>query len=488
VHDGDNSVPAQAPTVPAPAIPVQRVRPRSFETSEPVVPAEPVVPPEPVAAADPVAPAEPASRASRIVTLGMLAVLGAGTAVALHHFGGDDAALPAAGAPAAPATASAAKAPTPFEAVQEALAAQAGALLRGDQRGWLAAVDPDQPKLQARYRRMYRSLRALRVSHFTYNTYVRTSAKKAEGTVTVGADIAYCFSRNTCPPLTGDDYDGPPRLSQALTLTAAGGRYVITRVAAAAQPSHLQPAPWENDDLVFAQGRRVTVAATRGEAEHLASVVALADRAAAVADRFARYVGNPQQRYRVYLAGEKSWRSWYGGQRNRWVIGYEIPLNDTGGDVVLRMSGNTDRRQLLNTLQHELGHVVTLTSGYRGGDDKDGWLREGVAEYIGWYPERAAASWRRDSVHAAVNGRRPTSIVAEPLARNAGGEAGEAFYGLGHFAVDCMVEKFGERRMVEFIRLSLRQDRTYDLASRDAFGKPFTTVDKACVAWIRRTA
>lgn len=429
----------------------------------------------------------------RIAVLVVLAVLAAGTGVLVLRWGGDQPAGPAAAAQAAPvgsAPAPVAKtSPTPSDAVEAVLAAQSAALLRGDERGWLAAVDPARPKLLARYRSMYRSLRALGVSHFEYHAYVTPPKGRAATTLRVRADATYCFSVDTCPGYEDDDYDGPPRISHVLAFTAVRGRYVITRIGRAPQPSHLQPTPWEDDDLVFAQGRRVTVAAPRRAARNLNAVVALADRAAAVNDRFARYVGNPQRRYRVYLADEKAWRSWYGGQRNDWIIGYEIPLNDAGGDIVLRASRHSSRRELLNTLQHEMGHVVTLTGEYRGGDGGDRWLREGIAEYIGWYPKRAMASLRRPAVHAAVHGgRRPTTIAAKPLPNSAGPRAGNAFYGLGHFAVDCLAEKFGERELFDFVRLRLRADNTLDQASRDAFGTSFKAVDKACVAWIRRRA
>jgi hypothetical protein len=79
-------------------------------------------------------------------------------------------------------------------------------------------------------------------------------------------------------------------------------------------------------------------------------------------------------------------------------------------------------------------------------------------------------------------------MAARPPGAKAGNEEVDAFYGLGHFAADCMAEKFGERKLFDFVRLALRQDNTYDQASREAYGKPFKTVDKACVAWIRKQA
>ena len=64
----------------------------------------------------------------------------------------------------------------------------------------------------------------------------------------------------------------------------------------------------------------------------------------------------------------------------------------------------------------------------------------------------------------------------------------DTFYGLGHFAVDCMAQKYGERKLFEFVKLTLREDNTYDMASREAYGVPFKTVDKGCLTWIKKTA
>jgi hypothetical protein len=336
---------------------------------------------------------------------------------------------------------------------------------------------------------MFRSLRALGVSQFAYYPFIRDGGKGT--TVALGTDIAYCFSMAKCPDYTPREGAGPPRISQTMTLKPIAGRYVISSVGRPDERSHLYPAPWENGgELVFAQGKRVTVAASRSEAKNLARVLAVADRAALVNDRFATYVGNPQKRYRIYLADDTSWKSWYGGEDDEWTVGYAVPLNEAQTDVVLRMSELLkDRRLMSTTIQHELGHVVTLGGVTERDFDQDRWLSEGIAEYIGWSPRPASASWRRGSVHDAFRGGRPPkTIAAKPLGPKAGAREGDAFYGLGHFAADCMAHQYGEPKLFQFVRLALRNDNTYDQASRDAFGKPFAAVDKACLSWIRKTS
>lgn len=380
--------------------------------------------------------------------------------------------------------------PTPFDAATSALEAQAKALLAGDENGWLAVVDPKQPKLVARYRGLYQRLRGLDVSHFTYHTFMVDAGKAGAGTVGVGADIAYCFSMDTCPDYTREQWDGPPRISQLLTLKKVADRYVITKLAKAKEPNDLQPVPWENTDLVFARGDRVTVAGPRSQKRNLARVLPVAEKAAAASDRFAGFLGTPQKRYRIYLADKKTWRSWFGGEKGKWTIAYAMPLNEAQTDVVLNTGEVIVDRQLLDeTIRHELGHVVTLSGATVRDHDEDLWLSEGVAEYIGAAPRSATASWRRASVRATVRGsRKPTTIAVEAPGDDASAREGDAFYGLGHFAVDCLAQTYGERKMFDFVRLALRQDNTYDQASQEAFGKPFKTVDKGCLRWIRKRA
>jgi hypothetical protein len=51
-----------------------------------------------------------------------------------------------------------------------------------------------------------------------------------------------------------------------------------------------------------------------------------------------------------------------------------------------------------------------------------------------------------------------------------------------------MATKFGQRKMFDFIKLTLREGYGLDQASQEAYGKPFHTVDKSCVSWIKATA
>jgi len=389
---------------------------------------------------------------------------------------------------AEPVAAALGRAPAPRPAhdpTAAVLRAQAAALIRGDERGWLAAVDPDKPRLRERYSRIYTALRGLGISQFVYHG--RASVAPTGGTLAVRTHVTYCFSRRSCPAYDDVQWKGPPRIVQTLSFKKVRGRYVITALGKAPTPNGLQPTPWENGELFFARGNRVTVAAPGTQRKNLRRVLELAEKAAAVTDRYAALVRNPQSRYRIYLADDQAWTSWYGGKKEKWVVGLAVPLNDAGTDIVLRMSRLGDARMLGPTIQHEMGHVVTLSGATAREPAEDRWLSEGIAEYIGWAPEPASASRRALSVQVAFRGgKRPTTLIGKPPGGKAGDVAVDAFYGLGHFATDCMARRYGERKLFAFVRLTLRQDMPYDQAARQAFGKPFASVDKACVAWIAK--
>ena len=474
MQDGEITAP---PTPPALAIPAQRLPSSETTVEAPDFALPAVVEPGPTPA--------PRRRGRRILLGGGVLILVVVLAIvgAVLIRGPRDEPR---GAPAAAADPpSAAPIPlTPYEKMIGVLKDQAAALMRGDERGWLAAVDPGQPKLRAQYHSMYQSLRGLDVSHFEYSPGIQAASKA--GTATIDVDIYFCFSLDVCALAVA------PIVRQTLTLAPIRGEYAITRLRKSTNQTWLQPTPWESGTLVFARGKRVIVAAAPSEAKHLKQVVKLADKAAAVTDRFAGYVNNPQKRYRIFLADTKTWRSWYGGETDKWTTGLEIPLNESQSDVVLKMSQLRDPAELARTIQHEMGHVATVGGAAQSGDflyQENQWLSEGVAEYIEWSPRGATASYRRGSVRYVLRGsHRPTSIVAKPLSDKASDRTVDAFYGLGHFAVDCMAHEYGQRKMFDFIRLRLREGEDLDLAARQAYGKPFATVDKTCVAWIRQQA
>lgn len=334
--------------------------------------------------------------------------------------------------------------PRPADTLQQLLTKQAAAVNRGDLTGWLAPV---APPLRQRYQNLFRTLRAL---HATVDYRAGQDGK---------TELIYCFAGPRCPK-------NSPKIGQRVR--AANGK--ITALSATPGP---EPTPWEQGDLVFAQGRRVTVGAPKALKARLAEVVKVADEAARVDDRYAAYADNRQPRYRLYLATDQTWRTWYGGKATEWAVGYMQPLGPAGADVVINPSRLPTRAALREVIQHEFAHVATISGVTTRHEDM--WLIEGVAEYIGMQPRRAADTYSKSAL------RRPTRLNPPPLRDGASAKEVAAFYAAGHFAVDCLATRFGEPRAMEFVRQRLRLGESLDDASRSAFGQPFSSVDKTCV-------
>jgi hypothetical protein len=383
-----------------------------------------------------------------------------------------------------PAAAAATTAPpTPYELATKTLRDQADALIRHDHAAWMAAVDPRQTAVRKHFEKLYSTFQALHVTDLEWNPVKGSDSRTS---VELNTDMAFCLSVVPCPALESGSDNGPSHIPQKVTLRPVDGRWLISKVAPGAYRSQLQPYPWEAGDMVFAQGSRVTVGAPRSLAGQLKPVLAIADKAARTDDRFASLVGNPQTRYRVFLATDKAWKTWYGGNDASYAVAYTIPTGSVSSDVVLHMPKlRGDREELKVVLQHEMGHVATL-SHLSSTDDHDLWLMEGVADYIGWLPGHTRQDWNFPAVRDALHGSHPPkSMVESPLKDDASDRTVARFYGLGHFAVDCLASKYGEARTMNFVRLKLREQYDFDDASRTAFGVSFKTVDKGCITWMK---
>lgn len=457
---------ADEPGDSAPTIPPQRI------PAHDALPAAPPAPPAP--------PSTPGRRRRRVlIAAAVVGVLGVFAASALATARPTEGLLGAAPAAAATPTTP----PTPYDRAVKALSDQAAALIRHDHAGWMAAVDPKQPALRKRFEQFYAAFQALHVTHFEYHSSLGGGPPSP---VQLNAVMAFCLSAATCPEYeAGSDYDGPPHIAEKLVLKPLAGRYVISKLSKANYPSQLQPFPWEAQSLVYAQGKRVTVAAPKSLAGKMKSVLAVADKAALTDDRFAVLMKNPQQRYRVFLADDKAWKTWYGGGNARYAVAFTVPTAAAGSDVVLHMS-QLRASDLKVVVQHEMGHVATL-SNLTTGDANDMWLKEGVADYIGWLPQHTHQDWDFPAARSALHGSHPPkSIVEAPLAPSSSDETANRFYGLAHFAVECMAAKYGEGRAMNFVRLRLREADDLDTAAQQAFGTSFSTVDKGCVSWMKQ--
>ncbi|MEU8655445.1 hypothetical protein [Actinoplanes philippinensis] len=373
---------------------------------------------------------------------------------------------------------------TPLQQAEVALAGQVQALLKGDEAGWLAPVDA---KLRSRYRTIFQNLRALELT--SADLTIEGQPKMTGAVMKIRVDLNYCFSGVECPAHRSDPGAGAPMMINTLTLTPRDGSYVITGMGASGVENYLQPTPWESSVLTVARGQRVIVAGPKSQAKNISRVLPLAEKAAAVADRYGTRLRNEQKKYRVYLADDKSWRTWYDGSAPPWSVAYHLPLNGVGSDIVVRTGEvmSVSDAQVTEIIQHEMGHAVTLNDTRNWDDEDDLWLIEGVAEYIGYQPRKPQNSYSRDALRYVQSRKGPIKTIAlPPLSAKSDDLTVTRLYATGHFAVGCLAEKFGEEKMFNFVALVLREGVEPRFAAEAALGKPFKTVDKACVSWIKQ--
>ncbi|MEV7227734.1 hypothetical protein AB0M79_12035 [Polymorphospora sp. NPDC051019] len=350
---------------------------------------------------------------------------------------------------------------------------QAGALLRGDEAGWLAVADQTAEPVVADLKRRFAALRAMQVTTWRPTVTSLPMRLEEDGRVEwrVPVTVEHCFVVPQCRT-------GPVDLSTRWI--DADGRLAMVAI----EPNQANgPRPWEVSELVVQVGARTVVATTPDLRSRLPELLGEAERAAAVADRFAAG-GTPPDRYRIFYAGDPEWNRWYGGGRPEWTAGYVVPVGGDHYEVVLNAK-DLHSSVLDDLLRHELTHAASLP-GDGHTDGGQWWLVEGLADYAAAAGRPVSRYSSLDEVRRLVaqgswSGRladtepRPTAEAWEVSAR----------YGIGYLAVRHLVDRFGEERMLAFYRAVVVDGKSVEDASEEVLGASWTGLHDACVAYIR---
>ncbi len=334
----------------------------------------------------------------------------------------------------------AASSPTPTlpTTIGQLLRSRREALLRGDEAGWLRDVDPAKPALLAQLRTRYQTLLALQVSGW-YETVLDPDGEvRLPTAIVVRVKVAYCLARPGC------ELDGIASVVEQVGFTSRDGRVWLTDLLPTQVDRDQQvPVPWQTGPLQAATGGRVIVAAPPELAGRLDDTLAHAEQAARVADRYARFLNAPDH-YLVYLAGPAQWHQWFGTRPSGPdPLAYAIHISRLDMQIVVDAGHvGPDRIQLV--LQHELGHVVTLTDAKPRVDlfNEDAWLAEGIAEYIAWADRSPTTYYRLDDVRrhlrAGWNGQ------IRQLVPQYDTPAASAVYGISYLALRYLADHYGE--------------------------------------------
>ncbi|MCW2607002.1 MAG: hypothetical protein JWO60_1695, partial [Frankiales bacterium] len=370
--------------------------------------------------------------------------------------------------------------------VRALLQARAAAVQDRDRAAWLATVDPAQPAFRARQAALFDALAGVPLQEWEYVLDPDT-----EQPADPALDRRY--GRGWWAPsvalhyrLTGYD-DGPAVQQQALTLVLRGGRWLVAAdddFAAAGQRT--ARGLWDVGPVVAVAEPRVLVLGHPGDEALLREV------AAAVQEAVPRVTGfwgeDWAQRVVVLVPGD--------AQELRTLVpdgdltqiaalatteagaGPGAPVGDrvVVNPGTFRRLGAVGRRVVLT---HEVTHVATRAAT---GSAVPAWLVEGLADHVGYLgaevPLRVAA---RDLRAAVRRGRVPDTLPPDSAFDGSSADLGQA-YEQAWLAVDLLVQRYGDERVVAFYRAVGRAHGSAEVA--DAFATHLgTTEQELTQAW-----
>lgn len=376
-----------------------------------------------------------------------------------------------------PGPAATAKTPvTVADQIRAVFAAQAAAYRDKNEAGWLAPVDET---ILIRYRATFQNLQKLGVSEVEFVPDL-AAVDATAAPLTFDVDLAYCPAKRTCPAVAGR-----PVVHYRMEMVPGDNGLRVSKVVEKDGRFDTQPVPWDRVPLAFATGDRVVLAGSPGEAAHVKQILPRVEKAARTADRYAALLGSEPERYRVYVADDTNWQTWFHMWPEDDAAAYRVPLGRAGTEVVISGDNAINPENDLDTLlARQLGSVV-LHDGVEVPDGHD-WLELGLVRHMGNGGRPAERSLNTfTEVYTLFRGRKaPKTLAMKPPADD-DAEGRRRFEAYGHFGVDCLVKKYGEKETFAFARQVLREAKPVDRAAQAALGKPFATVDKACVSRIR---
>ncbi|XVU28892.1 hypothetical protein ACQPZJ_18080 [Actinoplanes sp. CA-054009] len=368
---------------------------------------------------------------------------------------------------------------------QEAAAAmkrQTAALLAGDFTGYTADA---LPSARAELGRRYRTLRSLKVTRFEQSVAGNPwPPAKAGGDWRIETEADHCLVDKECAA----DYaffDSMWRITpQGLRLVGYHVYDDATTCFDCSGGSHTFARPWETTELVARAGRRTLVAVPLAYRNRLADLSRRAEAAAAIADRYTVGEGRVD-RYRVFLADPASWKRWYQGFPGSWVAGEAVPTGQDRIETEVLASemtpGYSDE-----LLRHELAHVSTLRNNSYYGKDDVWWLVEGMADHVALAGNPKGTAQERRDLHDYLSGHKLTSVAVTPPDDDASNEDAAGRYAVGFYALHYLITKYGQKAALSFFQQAVQQGIGLDGAAITSLHKPWSQVNRECVAAVRK--
>ncbi|MEU4132878.1 hypothetical protein [Streptomyces wuyuanensis] len=335
---------------------------------------------------------------------------------------------------------------TTSQEVQRTLDARAAAVLRHDEAGYLAALDPSARHLAAVARAEFANLAEVPLGSWEYRvTGVRSSGARA----TADAELRYRLDGYDTSPVTAE---------RRLELAERDGRWYIT----ADRPGHGGGEQlWQQGDVEVVRGTHSLVLGVGRQPERLERIAAEADRAVPAVsaawggawagrvvvvvpeslDAMGRLLGAPAAEYRGIAAvttGSAGPPGKGPGPADRVTVNPEAYglLGDLGRRVVLT---------------HETAHVATRA---HTSASTPLWLSEGFADWAAYRGTGRDLRQAAPELRRAVRGGDVPAALPTDADFRFGGDAralGRAYEG-GRLACELIADRWGEDRLRAFYR------------------------------------
>jgi hypothetical protein len=375
-----------------------------------------------------------------------------------------------------------------IEQIREAAASQAAALVKGDEDGWLAPVEPG---LRDGFQKRYDVLHALKVITLAETVSSDPSAEDDDlATLHTTVRYGYCAMTDPCPA-------GPARASGVFPQTEGYQAdvvwerrvdgYVITDFEQLKDrnATAFVVQPWFDADLITMTGAKTTVFAVPSENKDLVkSVSDEAEAAAAIADTYS--TDKVPVRYVVYIAPPAQWRSWFGGVDSETdVLGYAVSTSQTSSVVVLNRD-NIQTDEMIHVLRHEFGHVSTLLGTDRGSTAIGHFWVEGIAELIAQNGDPISSYISIDYARGYLRSGLFTGDLDNMDATYWNTDRSGVVYVMGFLTWQCISDSYGHDKVVALAKQLFRGPaKTIDEATQAALGTSWSELEPACVSYIR---
>ncbi len=336
--------------------------------------------------------------------------------------------------------------------VDAVLAKRSAAVLKGDLKGFLAIVDPEQPQLVARQRMLFTNLRK-----FPFSTLKYFVADERPSKVLIAKYGAETFSTRVMMRYRLAGLDAKPvQTDLGYAFVQRGGAWILVEDSAIEETlspdGHRQP--WDFQEISVIRKGKVLVVVDKGE-QALGQKIAKVSQGAV--DGVRRHWRRPWNGAVMVVAMSEPRvmaTVWTAGSGSGWTIAAKaVSLYD--GDpwaqksvapVSSRIVVNPAVRSKLDQdlLVHEMTHVATLQLGIK----TPIWLVEGIAEYVRCASIEDDPQWTVDPYRKTVRTKYMPSMKVLPTQAEFD-VAGDRSYGQSWWITAYLVDELGEKGVAD---------------------------------------